>query len=374
MKIYKMILFLAILFSFTSCNKEEILQEEEIVEEPKEETAVETKEYIIYEGEFELPVNGATGFTTLESEIFKEASTESESLGNIPGGRPFEILEETEDYWKIRYESQEGFIKNTYCLINLPDVVPSIAYDGINTYASKDRSLGKEIPGVTGELIYPGTDYNERFDQERFIIPILYPTAKKIRKIQQEALKNGETLIVYEGYRPLSAQEVMVRGLMDLAAKDPEVNKAISTPPWSIDWFAGSGVSNHQYGYAVDLSLAIVKDSRVAYTGDYQYTEVTIRSDLPMPTAVNELSTRSIVFTAPVDPASPDVWKTAKLAPTMNDNAIRLQNYCTQHGLTPLASEWWHFNDIEEENKMINTSFSGEYVYKSLRSKPAMKQ
>ena len=38
MKIYKMILFLAILFSFTSCNKEEILQEEEIVEEPKEET------------------------------------------------------------------------------------------------------------------------------------------------------------------------------------------------------------------------------------------------------------------------------------------------------------------------------------------------
>lgn len=374
MKIYKIILFFAILFSFSSCNQKEIVQEEEIVEEPKEEISENKKEYIRYEGEFELPINGATGFTTLETEIFKEASSESENLESIPGGRPFEILEEIEDFWKVRYEAQEGYIKNTYCLINLPDVVPSIAYDGINTYASRDRSLGKEIPGVTGELIYPGTDYNERFDQERFIIPILYSTAKKIHNIQQETLKNGETLIVYEGYRPLSAQEVMVKGLMDLAAKDPEVNNAISEPPWSIDWFAGSGVSNHQYGYAIDLSLAVVKDSRIAYTGDYEYTEVTIRSDLPMPTAVNELSTRSIVFTAPVDPTSTDAWKSAKLSETMNENAVRLQNYCTQHGLTPLASEWWHFNDIEEENKMINTSFSGEYVYKSLRSKPAMKQ
>ena len=34
-------------------------------------------------------------------------------------------------------------------------------------------------------------------------------------------------------------------------------------------------------------------------------------------------------------------------APTMNAPALKLRQYCTDAGLSPLASEWWHFNDLE---------------------------
>lgn len=30
----------------------------------------------------------------------------------------------------------------------------------------------------------------------------------------------------------------------------------------------------------------------------------------------------------------------------INSEAMLLQQYCTNAGLTPLASEWWHFNDL----------------------------
>ncbi len=377
MIIKKIVLILAMALIFSACGEKNITKQETPIqkeEQPKEVQPEENKkEYIRYEGKFELPVKGSTGFTTIPRELFIEPELEADILGTIPGGKPFEIVEEIEGWWKIRYEQQEGYVESSYCMINLPDVVPSIVYDGINTYASKDRSSGKDIPGVTGQLIYPGTDYNERFSQERFILPVLYGTAKKIHNIQQEALENGETLVVYEGYRPLSAQEVMVDGLENLAYNDEEVLAGIESPPWSMDWFAGRGVSNHQYGYAIDLSLALIKDQRMEYSGDYEYLEVTKHSDFQMPTAINELSTRSIVFTEPVKPSSSEEWKNAKLAPTMTEYAIRLQKYCTDHGLTPLASEWWHFNDLAEEDKMTNTDFTGQYVYKSLRSKPPVK-
>lgn len=375
MKIKNILLLLTLLLLFSSCSRQETKEKKPAQEQQQveEQPVEEKKEYVRYEGEFELPLRGTTGFTTINTDLHKEPNPEGELASTLPGGKPFEILEEKEGWWKIRYDQQEGYIENKYCLINLPDIVPSIVYDGINTYASRDRSSGKDIPGVTGQLIYPGTDYNERFSQERFIIPVLYGTAQKISKIQKEALKNGETLIIYEGYRPLSAQEVMVKGLENLAYRDEEVLKNIESPPWSMEWFAGRGISNHQYGYAIDISLALIKDQRIEYTGDYEYLEVTKHSDFPMPTPVNELSIQSIVFKEPVNPSSKEAWKTAGFASTMNEHGIRLQKYCTDQGLTPLASEWWHFNDLEEEEKMIQSGFQGNYVYKSLRSKAPVK-
>lgn len=49
-------------------------------------------------------------------------------------------------------------------------------------------------------------------------------------------------------------------------------------------------------------------------------------------------------------------------APTMTEDALRLKRYCTQAGLSPLASEWWHFNDLEAK-EAIGDGFTTEVFY-----------
>ena len=48
-------------------------------------------------------------------------------------------------------------------------------------------------------------------------------------------------------------------------------------------------------------------------------------------------------------------------ADTMNEAALLLRTYCTDAGLTPLASEWWHFNDLDAQNKVRMTSGNGKF-------------
>ena len=47
-----------------------------------------------------------------------------------------------------------------------------------------------------------------------------------------------------------------------------------------------------------------------------------------------------------VQTSSNQVSSNATLSNTMTDAAILLQQYCTNNELYPLASEWWHFNDL----------------------------
>lgn len=46
---------------------------------------------------------------------------------------------------------------------------------------------------------------------------------------------------------------------------------------------------------------------------------------------------------------------------SMTDGARRLQSYCTNASMTPLASEWWHFNDLDAQNKVRMTSGNGKF-------------
>jgi len=45
----------------------------------------------------------------------------------------------------------------------------------------------------------------------------------------------------------------------------------------------------------------------------------------------------------------------------MTEGALRLQGYCTDAGMTPLASEWWHFNDLDAQNIVRTTSGNGKF-------------
>ena len=330
-----------------------------------EEAAVvrpEESEPLLYEGDLELPVNGATGYASVRMDLKATADAGSETISELEAGTAFEVLEEVGDWWYVRTATESGWVQHLYCFINLPDVVPSIIYDNTNTYASKFASSGKTIPGITGEALYDGKAYNMRLGKVSDIVPVLYSMSKKIHLAQQAALEEGNTLVIYEGYRPFFAQKLTVDALTTLAASDPEVMAGINTHPWDTNWFIATSVSNHQMGYAIDVTLAKITEQQEFVIGDYTATAVTGYTEYTMPTTIHELSMASATFTGPVKSSSPTAWLQANLADTMNEAAILLQRYCTDAGLTPLASEWWHFNDLDARFATEDNSSKGEYL------------
>ena len=255
-------------------------------------------------------------------------------------GTAFTILKEEGDWWQVRCRGETGWVDHRICFINLPDVVPSILYDATNSYDSLYRSAGKALSGVTGESLYPGMTYNPRLGRSEFMMPVLYAMAYRICEAQQAALSEGNSLVIYEAYRPYSTQRAVVKALTALIRSDPEVDAAVNRGPWGPGNFIAMGYSNHQRGFAMDVSLAKVWSTREEQVGDYTVLQVVDYDLYEMPTPMHELSADAVTFTRPTG-----AWRTAEPAPGMNDPAFALQRYCTDAGMTPLSSEWWHFND-----------------------------
>lgn len=323
----------------------------------------------LYDG-FELPLKGATGYATIELNLRSEPDTHSERLSILPPGTAFQIVREEGAYWRVIGSDFSGYVAHRYCMVNLPDVLPSVIYDNTNSYASKILTSGKMIPGISGEPLYENAFYNPRLQQKEFIMPVLYEMAKKIGIAQQAALQNGESLKIYESYRPYATQRKVVNALNALAAADSEVYKGISAAPWKVSWFASQGISNHQRGCAIDVSLVRVERTEQRVSGSYEYTEVTGFSEYAMPTAMHELSIAAAAFQTPVSSQSKTAWRSASSTESMNSAARKLQQYCTDAGLTPLASEWWHFNDLDAYAHIKANAGSGDTILKELYSTP----
>ena len=311
---------------------------------------------------YELPLEGAAGFASVALPLRKSADPNSEKIASLPPGAAFRVLGEEGASLRVDTGEATGYLPSAYCLVNLPDIVPSIVYDATNTYSSLVRSSGKDLPGVTGEGLYFSKTENARLGTREFIMPVLYPMAEKIFQAQKLALEKGETLVIYEAYRPYDVQMAIVKALKKLADGDRTVMKGISSAPWALSWFASTRLSNHQRGGAIDVSLAKVTATAPMRAGDYGYTDVTAADRYAMPTRMHELSQSAAAFSAPVNASSPTAWKSARDAAGMNAPAKRLQAYMTSAGLTPLASEWWHYNDLDALRTTSANKSSGRYT------------
>lgn len=279
-------------------------------------------------------------------------------------GTAFVILGESGAWWQVRAQGVTGWIEHRYCLINLPDVIPSMIYNDTNAYSSVFISSGKSIPNITGKALYQAKTQNNRLGRQEFMMPVLYAMAKNICQAQQNALAEGNTLVLYEGFRPYSAQMAVVRNLTSLSKMDPIVKAGISTAPWNISWFIATGASNHQEGYAMDVSLAKVTRAHVDSIGGYSVVQVDEYEEYTMPTPIHELSMAAATYTKPVAIFSTTAWKSAPMTEAMsaNEPACALQRYCTSAKLTPLASEWWHFNDLAAYGQIRAYPSSGSYL------------
>ncbi|OME75923.1 hypothetical protein BK120_30120 [Paenibacillus sp. FSL A5-0031] len=335
---------------------------------PSESPVIKPIEGERFSGDLELPVIGATGFTSVALELKFEENTGAETIELLPAGYAFEILKEREEWWYVRTNNSVGWLEHKYCFINLPDVIPSIVYDNTNTYASKFKSSGKDIPEITDIALYTSKSYNERLEKEEYIMPVLYSMSKRIHVAQKLALNEGNSLKIYEAFRPYSVQKAIVDGLAKLASEDPDVKKGLNVPPWNMSWFIVDGVSNHQVGYSIDVSLIKIDTVDEILIGDFIITQITEYTEYTMPTFIHELSAASAIYKTKVPANSSTAWKSATYAESMNESAIILQNYCTKAGLSPVASEWWHFNDLQARQETKEKSSDGKFLLTSIFS------
>lgn len=313
--------------------------------------------------EFELPISGASGYTTIETSLKKNNSLDSETIEIINKGEAFRIISENSNWWYINYNGSEGWVDNTYCMINLPDVIPSIVYDDTNSYKSLFISSGHELSNVTNEKLYDVLMYNERLDKDQFVMPVLYAMAKKISKAQQLALRNGDSLKIYETFRPYEVQMKVADSFSILTANNSDIYNDINSNGWGAVWFIVGGLSTHQIGVAMDTSLVKVNRYTIKEMGKYKYIEMVDYTEYTMPTRIHDLTSKSAVFKYGVMSESKTAWKGAPLSPMITVDAIKLQNYSTNAGLTPLASEWWHFNDLDAKESIRGHESDGRYYF-----------
>ena len=319
---------------------------------------------------FELPVSGATGWAGINLPLFNAASQSAQIITTLAAGQAFTILQGTEQWWYIDVNNVTGWVMNSLCLINLPDVLPSIIYRNPNNDFSLFRSSGRDIPNVTGLALTQARDFNVRLGREEDIAAALYPMARKIGAAQQAALADGRTLIIYEAFRPHDLQETIYENLRYLYETDAVVRAGISTPPWNIRWFLARSPYNHQRGTAVDASLARIDRYEVRVTGDYAFVHISGFTEYPMQTAMHELSIAAVVFRVPVNARSPISWEGADFVDAATFGTRWLHQYLTAAGLSPLASEWWHFNDLIHTDLATEAGITGDFLTDRTFSRP----
>lgn len=324
-------------------------------------TIPEDDDYIPeYDFYFELPINGATGYASIDINLTSKPNS-SKVIKTLSAGQGFTIISEDEDWWQIKVDNTTGWVNTKYCMINLPDIIPSIIYDDTNSYKSLFRSSEISIPNITGKQLYNAYKYNKRLSKDEFLMPIIYSMAKKIMDAQTAALEDGYSLKIYETFRPYETQKAVCKNLKELISENKTVYDGIYGGGWSEDWFISQSISNHQKGVAMDVSLVKVNETKIKTTGDYKYLTVTDYSECKMPTKMHELSDAAITFQYGVPASSKTEWKEVPLAKTMTSDAKRLQKYCTGVGLTPLSSEWWHFNDLDTRSNIGENYSTGKY-------------
>ena len=298
-----------------------------------------------FENGFELPLKGATGWGVCALNVRQKDDIKSRKMTVVQAGVAFEILEEGDKYLNVRLaDGTEGWVSTAYTMVNLPDVLPSVVYNAVNSEAAMFKSQGKDLPGVTGKALYDVSRENERLGHAEYDMPVLYSMAVKIAAAQRAALVNGDTLMICETYRPMTTQKAVVAALQTLMKSDAAVRNDING--WGTSWFIATGISNHQRGYAVDLTLGKVQDVESFTCGHYTMNVPGAVVEYEMPTVIHELSTKAAALAKPVTSLSETGWKTVDAAETMTEGAKLLQKYMTDAGLTPLTSEWWHFNDL----------------------------
>ncbi len=260
------------------------------------------------------------------------------SAGIAKQGTAFCVLEERNGLFAVRFNDQICYIDSRYCMINLPDYLGDLcSYNITNSVYSLFAIHEFGIPNVTG-IVSPGYE-NIHQEDGSFLVPLLYPTAKKLMNAARSAQNLGYRLKIYDSFRPY----ITTRYSYDETAKilkDPlpelthmglprsTVTDLPTEPHRDFDYltygwvmtgynymlnaFLANTGSMHNLGIALDLTLEDLK------TG----------AEIPMQSTMHDLSQYSVL--------------------SLNtESADTLSDIMYGAGFYGLVSEWWHFQDNE---------------------------
>lgn len=268
--------------------------------------------------------------------VYTDAAKTAES-GTAAKGKALCVLALENGMFRVRTgKDTYGYIDSNYCMINLPDFLGKLlAYNITNSYASLFAFHGIQIEEVTGAVVL-GYE-NVMLDEERYLVPYLYPSALKLEKAALAAQKEGYQLKIYDSFRPQVATQDMysrMEGLCPTPVPVPQAAegeepiaeevlaqylKEDGTPKtyqefitdnnrYKLNYFLAKGTSRHNRGAALDLTLT--KDG----------------VDMEMQTVIHDLTWYS---------------ETAKNTTA----AKKLAKIMKAAGFGGLVSEWWHFQD-----------------------------
>lgn len=168
-------------------------------------------------------------------------------------------------------------------LVNLAEFDQRLTFD--IRYATDDNFLGFAVYSKPVCYLHPDA-------------------AKAVRLIQSDLEEIGLSLKVYDGYRPLSIQQVMWDKIQD--------ERFISNP--------SKNKGRHTRGTAIDVTLIDLKGN-----------------ELEMPTPFDDFSEKA--FSDAVN-----------ISDKAKENRSLLKDTMEKHGFTQFPYEWWHFDFVGWEN------------------------
>lgn len=280
------------------------------------------------------------------------AAYSSASMGEIVGtaraGTAYCVLEEANGMFAVRIDDRIGYISSNYCMINLPEYIGGLcSYNITNSFYSIYTIHEFAIKNVTGVIT---TGYENVCQEDgSFLVPLLYPAAKRLLNAAKNAWEQGYRLKIYDSFRPHTAtleiydltSQIMgspVPNTTYTGISSAEMELPDPRPGWdylSLGWlmtgsnyeqnsFLARGGSAHNLGIALDLTLE-KRDTC---------------EEIRMQTSMHDLSQYSVLG-------------------KNNEEADLLGSIMHGAGFAGLISEWWHFQDDYAKNTLSLPYVSG---------------
>ena len=271
------------------------------------------------------------------------------AVSSIKAGSAWCVVEEQGDMFGIRQDGEIRYIESNFCLINLPEYMDDLClYNITNSYSSLYMVHEFEIPKVTA-VVTKGYE-KVKMQNGQYLVPLLYPTAKKLAEAARIALNEGYQLKIYDAFRPQAATvqiyDLTEKMLKEELPKKPYTNKytleqlklpepkketdpetkeekevpltyadVMTTEEYTLNYFLAKGGSMHNLGLALDLTMVDLGTGK----------------EVKMQTSMHDLSHYSVIY-------------------KNNNAAKKLNEIMTAAGFGGLVSEWWHFQDNEARN------------------------
>lgn len=261
-------------------------------------------------------------------------------VGQAPAAKGYCVLDYRDGMFKIRYDAKAyGYIDANYCMINLPDLMgDKLMYNITNSYASIYMTHEYEIPTITNQIT---VGYEKvKLKENTYLVPLLFPTAKKLEVAAFDAIDKGYKLLIYDSYRPQEATRMLydtTLALVDTPIPElPFTDKVLEDMPvlgegevltygdlitdngrYTLNYFLAKGGSRHNQGIALDLTLYHLKT----------------REEVLMQTSIHDLT-----------------WYSERKR--NNREANILSKIMTDAGFGTLTSEWWHYQDNEAKDEL----------------------